>query len=239
MDYSEFYNANMQEELQSVQNATEPNESIQNSMTIEDVKNVFERMNGWNPVTGQSKVAISYQLFAMDDPEDAPSRNQVFSTCKPAIQMSFDSHIPDYFSLDIIFRSANEPELKLLWGRMQQFKRNTAYQPEKEWIFFMNILESDTISLQTENEDIPFVIRAFNPLLSYLTREVPEMQVDDTESPEGEMIGGNIIRMIIPAEFVQFEYCKNVDTLGAKGEILAMEEEARYCSTGNLQEENW
>lgn len=239
MDYSEFYNADLQQNTQNENSNESKNAMNTGEMTIEDVRKVFERMNGWNPVTGQSKVAISYQLFAMDDPENSQSRNQVFSTCKPAIQMNFDSHIPGYFGLDIIFRSANEPELKLLWGRLQQFKRSTSVHPEKEWIFFMNILESSSISLQTEKEDTPFVIRAFNPLLTYLTREVPEMQVDDTESTDGEMIGGNIIRMIIPAEFVQFEYCSDIDTLGTKGEVLALEEESRYYSCQNSQGENW
>ena len=239
MDYSEFYNSNLGE--QNTQNASENKEqNIETSgMTIENVKQVFNRLNGWNEETGQSKVAVSYQLFAMDDAEDAPSRNQIFTTCKPAIQMCFDSHIPGYFGLDIIFRSANEPELKLLWGRLQQFRRSIAAHPEKEWIFFMSILESSTISLQTKEEDTPFVVRAFNPLMAYLTREVPEMQTDDIETAEGEMIGGNIIRMIIPSEFVQFEYCSEADTLGAKEEVLSEEEDSRFKNSSAYDGENW
>lgn len=237
MDYSEFFNTNVAEQNENETEQQNMPESAYD-MTIGDVKTVFERLNGWED-TGYSNVTISYQSFAMEDDENAPSRNQIFTTTKAAIQLCFDTHIPGYFGLDIIFRSANEPELKLLWGRLQQFRRNIATHPDKEWIFFFNLLENSTITMQTDTEDVPFVVRAFNPLMFYLTREVPEMQVDDVQTADGEMVGGNIIRMVIPAQFVQFEYCKNADTLGLKGEVLTEEEDARFKNTQMSNESEW
>lgn len=174
----------------------------------ESLSVLFNLVNGWNE-DGSSKVVLTYQNHVMKD--GVPVVGDAFHHAeKPTVNISFDSMNPDWFSLDVVFRSHLEPELKLLWGYLQRFKNNCAKEPNVDHIFYMNILAKDSVSeYQSGNPDYLFTINLVNPVLFYLTPE-------DTIHTDP-----NVIRMLIPVGSVEFSYNKNELFEQAKTDVVA------------------
>lgn len=216
--------------METNQNINQTEETLEEGtkeISREQLKSIFQRINGRN-ADGSSKVVVTYQTYAMDEPEDSVNRKQIYSTEKPAVEIALDTQYPNFFTVDFKFRSFEDPELKLLWGRLQRFKNNIATDPTRDWIFYIQILERASVTQQTEVEDTLLLTHILNPALSYLTREIPDMLTTETQAPNVELYGGNTIRMLIPIELVRFEIKDDVDTLDAKGEVLREEESNRY-----------
>jgi hypothetical protein len=114
-----------------------------------------------------------------------------------------------------------------------------AQNGEKDWIFYINILERASVSVQTQNRDRLLIGHVLNPLVFYLTREVPNQLIDERDVG-GELQGGNIIRMLIPERLVTFQVTEDIDTPLVKGEVLREFETERYLDASEGQkEENW
>lgn len=186
---------------------------------------------------GESKVVISYQTYAIEEPEDSMDKERIYTTSKPHIELSINMQDPRFYIMDIIFKSWDDPELKLLWGRLQRFKKNMTEDIEKNWVFYFNILERASVTQQTLERDTLLIVNAFNPTLFYLTREVPDMLVQDILSGNGDMQGGNIIRMLIPTELLSFQITNDIDTSEIKGEIMREEAERDYINNNDAN--NW
>lgn len=187
------------------------------------------RLSGKNE-DGFGKAEISYQMYALEDDEESMDRTRIYNAHKAYVELSMDYSIPGYFTLDIIYHSYAEPELKMLWNRLQNFKRNLAEQGEKTWIFYINILEKASVSRQTENRDNLLMCHILNPIIFYLTREVPNLMTDE-HNVNNELQGGNIIRMLIPENAVRFEITNEIDTSEIKGEVEREIEEERYLNS--------
>ena len=209
-------------------------------MTYLDRKDIgiFTRRLSGKTDDGESKVVVSYQTYAMEDPEESVDKERVYTTDKPHIELSIDMKYPQFYVMDIIFRSYDDPELKLLWGRLQRFKKNMTNDPEKTWIFYFNILEKASVTQQTSEQDSLFIANIFNPTIFYLSREIPDMLAVDTEGNDGNLHGGNVIRMLIPIEFVTFQIENSIDTTEIKGEVMR-EEEARSYLDNPENHSNW
>lgn len=186
---------------------------------------------------GLGKAVISYQSYAMEDAEDSEEKNRVYSLNNACVEFSLDRKNPGFFTLDIIFRSYDDPELKIFWSRLQKHKRNMALEGEKTWIFYINLLERESVTYQTETQDTLITANVFNPLIYYLTREVPNMLTTEKEMNRGEGVeelqGGNIIRMLIAEELVTFQVNSEIDTSNIKGEVMREYEEARYLNASD------
>jgi hypothetical protein len=193
---------------------------------------------------GESKVQVSYQSYALEEPEDSPDKTRIYTVSNAACELSIDKKNPGFFVLDIIFQSYNDPELKLLWARLQRHKANIAKDPAKTWIFYINLLEKASVSVRTEERDVLVMGNVFNPLIYYLTREVPNQVIEEdqerriTEKDEltgtrktVDIQGGNIIRMLIADNLVQFQIRSDVDTQEIKGEVEREQEENRYVNS--------
>lgn len=197
-------------------------------------------LSGRTPL-GESKVVVSYQTYCLDDPND-PGRDRVYTLNNASVELSIDKHNPQFFTLDVVFLTYTDPELKFFWSRLQNFKSNIAKHPEKNWIFYVNILEKGSLSMQTDVRDVLVMANVFNPLAWYLTREVPNLLTDEIKITEtvrngGEvkkevvdLQGGNIVRMIVADTLVQFQIRSDVDTGEIKGEVEREEEEKRYLN---------
>lgn len=209
--------------------ATTPLQSDIAYLTREQIVEFTKRLSGRNE-DGSGKVELSYQTYAMEDAEDSPGKEQIFHISKACVELSTDAKNPGYFCMDIIFRSYDEPELKMLWGRLQRFKKQIATDSHKLWIFHFHMLEKASITAQTLDRDTLLTCNALNPLVFYLTREVPNMLAEEREVG-GDLMGGNIIRMIIPTELVTFQITDEVDTSLLKGEVLRDQEESRYLDS--------
>lgn len=168
---------------------------------------------------GNGKSVISYMFFAAEDDEDSVPRNAIYGASNASVELSFNKQDPRFYLLDIIFRSYDDTELKLMWGRLQKFKRNWIEHPEKTWMFHIHLLEKKSVTVQTIERDRLVMADIFNPTYFNLSREVPNYLVPDTISSDGETYGGNMIRMLIPTELVSFEISEEIDTSLIKAEV--------------------
>lgn len=203
-------------------------------LTRKDIVNFTRRLSG-KDIDGFSKTSVSYQSYAIEDPDDSMNKEQVYYLNRASIELSNDVNNPEFFVMDVIFQSPDEPELKMLWGRLQKFKRQITNDPDKTWIFYFHILENASVSVDTAAKDTLLTCNVLNPLVFYLTREVPNMLAEDKaavhnqfDTEKVDLMGGNIIRMVIPAGLVTFELTSDIDTSTVKGEVLREEEERRY-----------
>lgn len=205
-------------------------------LSREEIAQFCRRFSGKNEA-GENKAVVSYQFFDFDEPENSVNKQSIYSMSRPSLELSFDIKNPRFYTLDIIFQSYTDPELKMFWGRLQRFKRSIVTQGEKTWIFYINVLERDSISLQSENQDTLLIANILNPTIFTLTREIPEYMSTDNIDIDNQLTGGNIVRMLIPIEYVTFEITDKVDTSLIKGEVLREQEEARFIN--NVSENNF
>lgn len=207
----------------------------QTYLSREDIKVFLNAFSGINEY-GESKSILSYQTYDATEGFNDPNKEQIYSTQNAHIELSFDANNPDFFVMDIIYRGYDDPELKMLWARLQNFKRNTRLNPEKTWIFYFNLLERDSVSMDAEVKDILHMANVFNPTLFYLTRETPDYLAIDMKNMDGELCGGNVIRMLIPIQFVSFDVTDEIDTAQIKEDIIFEEEHDRYINNATWEE---
>lgn len=216
------------------------NKLPQQELTREMLAEFMRRFNG-RDADGAPKVVVSYQTYAIGDAEDADKK--IYTAPKAAIEISANHAYPDFFVVDFIFRSYDEPELKLLWGRLQKFKNNQAMHAEKDWIFYLNILEKASVHYQTDVTDMLTTAHIFNPELCYLTRETPNLLVSDNRNQDGELVGGNIIRMLVPSKLLTFTVDDQIDTSQIKGDVLRELDTNEFLDNAtiynNADQQNW
>jgi hypothetical protein len=149
-----------------------------------------------------------------------------YTLTTPWVQMWIDKLHPGYICLDIAFRSFDDPELRLMWGRLNRHIKNMSKEPDKTWVFYIRILDNESIRIGKTEIKIAHVV---NPLMFFLTRDLPTTQSDNQSSDMG-LQGGNIIRMLIPEETVNLEISENeaynLDTIRA--EVARDIDEANY-----------
>lgn len=168
---------------------------------------------------GDSNAVVSYMSYALEDPEDSMQRNSIYNARNASVELAFNKQDPRFFILDVIFKSYDDPELKLMWGRLQQFKRNWVAHPDKTPVFQIILLQRSSVSVQTLENDRLLTGHIFNPIYFNLSREVPNYLATENVSADGELYGGNMIRMMIPTELVNFEISDDIDTSTIKGEV--------------------
>lgn len=196
--------------------------SFENEITYLDDNDIavfLSRLSGTNEYDGSGKVVISYQAFCLEDREDSIDKQTVYSVSNASVRISMDKLNPGYYVVDIVFKGYNDPELKMLWARLQRHLKNESQAADKTWLFHFNILERASVTAQMEHEDTLVTCDIYNPLITYLTREIPD-QLTDERFANGELVGGNIVRMLIHNSLLTFSVTDSVDTLGIKGEVL-------------------
>lgn len=156
-------------------------------------------------VNGMPLSTVAYQCYAMEDDDDATSKTVQFKLTTPWVQMWVDKLHPGYVGVDIAFRSFDDTELRLLWGRMNRHLRNMSKEPEKTWVLHFRFLSNE--SLKEGKSDI-VIAHVINPSIFFLTRETPTMEAENISGEFG-LQGGNIVRMIVPEDLVSIEITPN------------------------------
>lgn len=241
MDFSQYLNNNTENQNNNTESPVTQANAVQESngavlLTRERIAEFSKRLSG-KDANGLSKATVSYQTYAIEDPEDSIGKTQIHNLHHASLEISYDPYNPEYYVIDVIFQSPDEQELKMLWGRLQQFKRKLISDPQKTWIFYFNALESGSVdAVNTIDNDTLLTCNIFNPLVFYLTREVPNMLAEEHESKNAfveeitDLMGGNIVRMVVPVELVTYEINSTIDTSTVKGEVLREAEEERYIN---------
>ena len=108
--------------------------------------------------------------------------------------------------------------------------------PEKTHIFYFNVLENASVDVNSTTSDRLFLAHIFNPIAFFITREVPDLLAPDVISDD-VIYGGNIVRMLVQKELVQFEISDDYDISQAKMDALQELETTRYIN--NRTEDAW
>lgn len=207
---------------------------------IQEETNDFEKycseMSG-KDVEGRPLATIAYQCYAMEDDENSPSKTVQFKLTTPWVQIWTDKFHPGYVGMDIAFRSFDDTELRLLWGRMNRHLRNMSKEPEKTWVLYFRIL--DNASLSEGKEEI-VMAHVINPSIFFLTREAPTMEAENIDGEFG-LQGGNIVRMLIPEDLVSIEISPNekYDLNTIRAEVQRDIAEAEYLNASAMAGDNW
>ena len=200
------------------------------TLTKNEVADIFRRLSGKTD-EDESKIILSYQSYALDEPEDSVNRSQIYTTDKPYIQFSFNYTGLNFLTMDVIFRSFEDPELKLLWGRLQRFKKNASMNAERDWIFYINILEKANIEIHSQERVKLLTANIVNPELFFLTREMPSQLTTEQLSNDNTLQGGNMIRMLIPLNRITFQENDDVDTEEIDTEVYEEIENDRFVNS--------
>lgn len=208
------------------------------TLTKNEVADIFRRLSGKTD-EDESKIILSYQSYALDEPEDSVNRSQIYTTDNPYIQFSFNYTGLNFLTMDVIFRSFEDPELKLLWGRLQRFKKNASMNAERDWIFYINILEKANIEIHSQKRVKLLTANIVNPELFFLTREIPSQLTTEQLSNDNTLYGGNMIRMLIPLNRITFQENDDVDTEEIDTEVYEEIENDRFVNSQQNETTSW
>lgn len=212
--------------------------SHNDTLTKNEIADIFRRLSGKTD-EDESKIILSYQSYALDEPEDSVNRSQIYTTDKPYIQFSFNYTGLNFLTMDVIFRSFEDPELKLLWGRLQRFKKNASMNAERDWIFYINILEKANIEIHSQERVKLLTANIVNPELFFLTREIPSQLTTEQLSNDNTLYGGNMIRMLIPLNRITFQENDDVDTEEIDTEVYEEIENDRFVNSQQNETTSW
>lgn len=209
-----------------------PDERI--PLRIEDVRAFCERLSGKNE-QGLSKAIISYQSYDSGfSEEETTDKNadKIYTCAKASVELAFDALNPGLLLVTLTFPTHDDPELRLFWARLQKWNRRESGQEnveaDKVPIFLLHLFERDSISVRQDVTENILEANIINPIICYLTREIPSMPAVDTTNEKGETMGGNVIKMLCNMEFITFSLMEDVDTSEIRAEVQRENENARY-----------
>jgi len=206
----------------------QPQKNIK-TLTADELAMLLKKFNGRNEMD-ESKVILAYQSFDFAEPDESLNKNTSYSCTNASVEITYNSVYSGFYTVDIIFHSAEDPELKLLWGRLQKHKQNMSMEANKDWIFYIQLLEKASVTQQTVENDILWTCNIFNPELFFLTREVPNLLCQEVKIDNG-LYGGNIIRMLVPVPLLTFDKIDNFDTQSIKNDVLTEDVNHAYLNS--------
>ena len=167
---------------------------------------------------GDPRAVGTYQLFASEDEEGSRERETIYKISKATYSLRHSKTHPGFIAMDIVFNAYDDTELKLLWSRLKKFEDNQIKDPEKTWILHFTLLDTGSLSEESEKEDVLLIAHLVNPVMSYLTREMPTDQVEE-RAVNNERVGGNTVRMLFTTAYVSLEQTAKYNTPQLKAEI--------------------
>lgn len=168
-------------------------------LNADDMADICRRLSGLK-FDGSPKVSVSYCAYDFEAPEDDPDKDTIYFADITRAELSLDK-MTGFYVLDLSFKDAEDPSLKLMWARLQKHKSNETYLCDKTWIFFIKLIEDEESA-----EGTAFAADILNPLVFYLIRRVPNEDVSDYEVEPGVFTGGNTIRFLLHRDLVTFQY---------------------------------
>lgn len=182
-------------------------EEQKDTKTELDQKEVYEIMQRFSGLdeNGVPKATVSYCSYNADAPDEEIAQSPVYLAEEAMVELSMDWKT-GFYTLDLIFNDPDNRFLKMMWANMQKHKSNEVYDGEKLWVFFINLIENNSIVKEDGSSDI-FMANIINPVLFFLTRQVPNQDVFVEYEDEGNVFyGGNCIRMLLHKDLVTFKY---------------------------------
>lgn len=247
-DWSKFYNQEIEEDIE--ENKTDINdENLEEDidinqgkilLSVKDYKEFCDRLTGYLD-SGKTKAIPCYQTFIAKENEGINSDNEIVYTLNNAvIEISLDELHPELAVISIRFKSFDDPELRLLWARIQKWRTNMSKPQDNNGvpIFLFSFTERESFGTYDGEEEIAILsCEVINPLLCYITREVPTMEATDILNDRDEHIGGNVIKLLCDTNYITFSLRDDINTKDIKAEVERELEEERYINSAPYYEE--
>ena len=187
-------------------------------LSEKQLKDFCLRLSGKDD-TGKVKAKLAYTNYIVRDGDFSAPHDQPIIDIKDAyIDINPNKTLPDFYTIDIIFPSYDSLELKLLWLKLEQFKKaDRNIEEGKQAAFLINVSENFEMN-EVESVKNRVFCNIVNPVLFYLTREVPNQLVEEIKTEDG-LQGGNIIRCLCHSSSVVFDILSDVDVNALKAQI--------------------
>lgn len=176
---------------------------------------------------GEAKAVGSYQFFAAEEDDDSKNKQTLYKISKATYTLHHNRANPNFIQMDIKFNAYDDTELKLLWSRLKKMEDSVRREPDKMWIFNFTLVEMESISEDEDSNDTLLIAHLVNPVMSYLTRETPT-DLSEEKLYQGELVGGNVVRLLFTPEYVSLEESNNYDTPELKAESYRDEYAKEY-----------
>ncbi len=168
---------------------------------------------------GKSKAKLTYTNYMVEnnDFEHLPPHT-IININKCEVYLYPNRTLPDFYTVDLVFPNAESNDLKLLWLRLEKFKKDNLLNDfDHQALFVLQVIENfDEEDLDTAKNRL--YCNIVNPLLFYLTRTTPNQLTTDIQTDEG-LQGGNIIRLLCHTDLVTFDVLDDMDINAVKEEI--------------------
>lgn len=224
MDFSKYYETPVEDTstTDNLSRQNNPEDDPREQLTELQVIDLCKRFSGVD-VNNNNAAIVSYQCYNYDENKTDDRCDIIYQASRARVDFSYDPMHPEFATLDLVFPSFDDQELRLMWARLQKWKREISETP----IFLIHLLERGSVSSKTDAPDTLVECNILNPILFYLTREIPSQPAEEITLENGEIIGGNIIRLLLDMSLVTFEISET-DTGEIKAEVLREEEDRRY-----------
>lgn len=243
-DWSQYFNQNILDNDNKIENNNVEDTEEKNDIETEEKTNTFtlgvkdykefcNRLSGYLP-DGNTKAVISYQCFNafpnMKDIKD-PQKEVIYNINNAVVEMAFDELNPELVLISIKFKNFSDPELRLFWARLQKWRTSLSKPIDNNEvpIFLLYLMERDSVGNLDANESYSILnAEIVNPLIAYITREVPTMEATDIINEKDEHMGGNVIKLLCSTQYVTFGIRDDIDTQMIKAEVERENEDSRY-----------
>lgn len=168
-----------------------------------DIYNIMSRFSGLDE-NGVPKATVTYCAYNADAPEEEIEKQPVYTAEEAKVELSVDWKT-GFYTLDLIFDDPDNRFLKMMWANLQKHKSNETFDGEKLWIFYISLIENNSVVNENGDSDV-FIANIVNPLLFFLTRQVPNQEIFNEEEEANVFYGGNCIRMLLHKDLVTFKY---------------------------------
>lgn len=226
----------LEEQAEEEARAEDPNYAAaqQNNvvgLSIQQARILCDRVSG-RKENGEKKANVAYVSYIERAGMGTPSViNEPADLRSATVTVLPFSSIPQFYTIDIEFPSPDDMDLKKFWAVFEKYRKNELGAKATEIpMFYVNIQENLSEDELINAEDV-LLCCFYNPLLAYLTRSNPEQKAPEEVTEQNEIIGGNIVRMLVHTDCVNFH-------LMDKGDFMVLDETPVEIIENNAKEEN-
>ena len=209
MNFDEFF-----------EDSNKQSEIVDGHIQVDDyrIQEFCKRLSG-KDLDGKNLSKLSYTNYVVKNEDfEHIAPHSVININDVEVNIYPNRTLPDFYTVDLVFPNANVNDLKLLWLRLEKFKKdNLTADFDSDAIFLLQVIENyDEKDLESAKNRL--YCNIINPLLFYITRSTPNQLVAEMETSEG-LQGGNIIRLLCHSALVTFDVLDDLDVDAVKEEI--------------------
>ena len=214
-DWSKFFNEAEEEAKKAEQEAAEEQGMDDSSfspatedrfyaLSTDQVRTLCRRISG-RKANGEKASVAGYLSYLDRKGVDVLNTLEPPTPLKDGVVTVLPSaQLPDFYTVDVEFSDPKSEEIKKFWATYEKYRHDELVaKPTETPVFYINLEEN--LSEQEFNAAGEIIICGIaNPILGYITRTSPTMNAEDSVSMDGDIIGGNVIRLLVHTDMLTF-----------------------------------